>query len=85
VRYNGSKGTIALDDSFSDKIEQKLKEIQLEMFINAKEKFASKLKQAETWAEFMDFLNNKNIVLTPWCNRADCEKEVKEKSKNESK
>jgi hypothetical protein len=25
------------------------------------------LKEAKTWDEFMNALNGRNIVLTPWC------------------
>lgn len=32
----------------------------------------------------MTGLNQRNIVLTPWCKRRECEKEVHEKSKNEA-
>ena len=32
----------------------------------------------------MQALNAKNIVQTPWCNVQECEKEAKDKSKEES-
>jgi isopentenyldiphosphate isomerase len=38
------------------------------MFQRAKEIRDEHYKEASTWNEFMDALNAKNIVLTPWCN-----------------
>lgn len=40
---------------------------------------ASKVKAA-TFKEFMEQLNHKKMVLTPWCNQTSCEKKVKEMS-----
>jgi len=51
---------------------------------------ASKLKEehtktATTWEEFLSHLNNKNIVLVPFCCSSDCETEIKTRSAAESK
>lgn len=42
------------------------------------------IKEASDWKTFMQSLNEKNIVLTPWCDTVECEKRVKEVSKEES-
>jgi len=42
------------------------------------------MKDAYNWEEFMNALNGRNIVLTPWCHENDCEKKVKDRSKEES-
>lgn len=39
---------------------------------------------AFTWEEFMNALNGKNLVLTPWCQVKECELKVKDRSKEES-
>jgi len=38
------------------------------MFEKAKEKFNNKRKVAENWEDFLTYLNQRNFVLTPWCN-----------------
>lgn len=42
------------------------------------------IKVAYDWATFMKELNQKNLVLTPWCNTIKSEDDVKEKSQKES-
>lgn len=37
------------------------------MYIKAKEKFDSKIRKADKWDKFITFLNERNVVLTPWC------------------
>lgn len=54
------------------------------MYNNANEKFLSRQKKADNWADFMTHLNNKNIVLTPWCGIDEEEEKVKAKSGIES-
>ena len=55
------------------------------MYNSASEKFESRKKTANNWEEFMTHLNNKNIVLTPWCGIDEEEEKVKAKSAIESK
>jgi len=43
------------------------------------------LKKALTWEEFLNFLNNQNVVLVPFCLDDACEGNVKKKSAEESK
>jgi prolyl-tRNA synthetase len=82
-RDNGDKSQMKHSDIDSE-IPQLLERIQRDMFDRAKEIRDSHYKEASTWAEFMDALNGKNIVLTPWCNDRECEKQAKDKSKEES-
>jgi prolyl-tRNA synthetase len=42
------------------------------------------IKETDTWEEFMDSLNQKNLCLAPWCNETECELKAKDKSKEES-
>lgn len=55
------------------------------MYLKAKERFHDKEKKASNWAEFLNHLNNRNVVLTPWCENEVCEQKVKERSGKESK
>lgn len=34
------------------------------------------------WEDFVPALDKKNLVLAPWCERIECEEEVKEKTQN---
>jgi len=42
------------------------------MFAKAKAKFESKIKKADKWQDFMSSLNERNVVLTPWCEKREC-------------
>jgi prolyl-tRNA synthetase len=55
------------------------------MFNTASAKFEARKKTADNWQDFMTHLNNKNIVLTPWCGIDEEEEKVKAKSAIESK
>lgn len=36
----------------------------------------------EKWEDFVPALDKKNLVLTPWCERTECEEDVKERTQN---
>ena len=61
-------------------LEKKLETIQSDMFAKAKKERDSHLIRLETWDKFVETLNNKNIVLTPWCEQVKCEESVKDRS-----
>ena len=84
LRYNGEKLEISWEELI-EKVPALLKDIQQGMFDKCKEKFDSKLKKESTWEGFMNELNKKNVVLTPWCQTAACEEKVKHRSGVESK
>ena len=44
-----------------------------------------KEKKADNWDDFLNHLNNRNVVLTPWCENMECEEKIKERSGKESK
>jgi len=44
----------------------------------------SHMIEVTEWKSFMKALNEKNICLAPWCDTVECEKRVKELSKEES-
>ena len=82
-RDNGEKAQMKQSEVESE-IPQLLERIQRDMYDRAKEVRDSHYKEADTWPEFMEALNAKNIVLTPWCNDRECEKKAKDRSKEES-
>jgi hypothetical protein len=55
------------------------------MYSRASELLQSRVKTASTWEEFMVHLNEKNLVLTPWCENTECEETTKERSAEDSK
>lgn len=61
-----------------------LEDIQKQMLVKAQQKLNDKQKVAENWPDFIQFLNKRNMVFTPWCKNNACESDVKEKSAKES-
>jgi prolyl-tRNA synthetase len=59
--------------------------IQRDLFNKAKQNLDSRIIKASNWTDFMSALNARNFVLTPWCERIECEKAVKERSAADSK
>lgn len=82
-RDNGEKSQMKWSDLASE-IPHILDRIHNDMYARAKETRDQHLKEASNWEQFMDALNGKNIVLTPWCNENECELKAKERSKIES-
>lgn len=62
-----------------------LEQIQQGMYEKAKSRFDAKIKVSDNWEGFMSQLNERNVVLTPWCESRECEEKVKERSGIESK
>jgi len=54
------------------------------MYRKAERERDEHVKETETWDEFMNALNHKNLCLAPWCNDTECELRAKERSKEES-
>lgn len=55
------------------------------MFNKAKEERDASISKANDWETFMGEVNQKKIVMAPWCQRVECEAEVNERSKEDSK
>ena len=83
IRYNGQSEFMDWDNL--DQIPAKLEEIQDDMYKRAQGVLADRTKEANNWEDFMTHLNNKNIILSPWCNTTECEEAVKDKSAEDSK
>ncbi|OLL21686.1 putative proline--tRNA ligase [Neolecta irregularis DAH-3] len=78
-RDNGVKTPIALSN-VEIEVPKLLETIQSDMFIKAKTVFDSRIKQITEWEKFVPALDSKNVVLVPWCERDDCEDNIKERS-----
>ncbi|KAH9322229.1 hypothetical protein KI387_016868, partial [Taxus chinensis] len=71
-------------DHLTKRVGELLEEIQNNMFERAKLKRDSCIKRAVSWDEFMCALNDKMMVLAPWCDDPDVEEDVKARTKGES-
>lgn len=65
-------------------VEKLLETIQSRMFFKAQAEMLKKTKEADNFDAFLNYLNEKCMVLTPWCNIQSCEENVKLKVKAES-
>lgn len=81
-RDNFVKQNVPLD-CLSSRVGELLEEIQKDMFERAKVKRDSCIVKAANWDEFINALNNKMMVLAPWCDEVDVEEDVKAKTKGE--
>ncbi|KAJ3216070.1 hypothetical protein HDU67_009950 [Dinochytrium kinnereticum] len=78
-RLAGNATQISLKD-VGKTINELLVKIQKEMFDKAKAERDQHLIRLESWDGFVKALDGKNIILAPWCERVQCEKDVKERS-----
>ncbi|KAF9607896.1 hypothetical protein IFM89_003600 [Coptis chinensis] len=82
-RDNSSKMDISTGD-LAEKIGDILENIQQSLFDAAKEKRDACIKVATAWEEFTTALNEKKLILAPWCDEKEVEKEVKAKTMGEN-
>ena len=71
-------------ENLGEKVKELLDKIHDEMLVKATEARDSHMIEVSDWKSFMKALNEKNICLAPWCDTVECEKRVKELSKEES-
>ncbi|WBW71616.1 cytoplasmic proline-tRNA ligase Prs1 [Schizosaccharomyces osmophilus] len=67
-------------DNLEQRISDLLKTIHTSMYAAAKREFDSHIVRVKKWEEFVPALNKKNLVLIPWCNTTECEKDIKKNS-----
>ncbi|KAI8909118.1 hypothetical protein EDD86DRAFT_206994 [Gorgonomyces haynaldii] len=78
-RDNGQAQQVSLD-ALEQAIPTLLETVQKDMFQKAYEARQKQNVILESWDGFVDALNKKCTVLAPWCERVECEEEVKERS-----
>lgn len=76
-RDTGEKGTISLDD-LATKVPELLETIQKDMFGKADKAFREHRLQITNWDEVLPALDNKNVLLIPFCGGVKCEERIKE-------
>jgi len=85
ARRDGDKKEAVPMDNLAEAVKKILGDIQTNLFNKAKARKDAHLKKTTSWAEFLTFLNDKNVVMVPFCLEGDCEGIVKKKSAEESK
>lgn len=70
-RDNGVKADIPVA-SLVEKIKDILISIQENLFNTAKQKRDASIKVVQTWDEFIAALNDKKMILAPWCDEEVC-------------
>ncbi|KAH7283847.1 hypothetical protein KP509_34G026500 [Ceratopteris richardii] len=61
-----------------------LDEIQANLFKKAKEVRDLCIKKVFTWEDFIEALNDKKMVLAPWCDDVEVEEDVKARTKGDT-
>lgn len=75
-RDNGEKLVIKLDD-VEKQIPALLVKIHQSMLAKAENDLKSHLKVAKEWADFVQLLEQKNIIMAPFCGGVACEDKIK--------
>ncbi|AWU75503.1 proline-tRNA ligase [Pichia kudriavzevii] len=78
-RDTGAKVSIKLDE-LDTKLPELLDAIHDNLYETAKEKFDTHRVQVSEWKDFIHQLNQKNVVLAPWCGVPECEDDIKDSS-----
>ncbi|KAF3630733.1 Bifunctional glutamate/proline--tRNA ligase [Capsicum annuum] len=81
-RDNGAKTDIPVAN-LVEQVKDVLDSIQQNLFETAKQKREACVQVVKTWDEFTEALNQKKLILAPWCDEEDVEKDVKMRTKGE--
>lgn len=78
-RDTGAKAPISLA-GIEIAVTALLETIQNEMFTRAKDLYWSRIKPVTEWAKVVPTLDDKCVVVLPWCEVESCEDDIKERS-----
>lgn len=78
-RDTGAKAPISLDSIETD-LPALFEEIQSNLYKVAKKKFDDHRVMVHDWKDFVHQLNQKNVVVAPWCGVEECEEDIKDAS-----
>lgn len=78
-RDTGEKLSIKLDE-LDTKLPELLDAIHDNLYQTAKEKFDNHRVLVHDWKDFVHQLNQKNVVVAPWCGVPECEDDIKDGS-----
>ncbi|AET38450.1 proline--tRNA ligase Ecym_2751 [Eremothecium cymbalariae DBVPG len=78
-RNDGQKYIVSLAE-LEMRIPQILEDMQETLYLKAKKSFDSHRVIVNEWKDFVPVLNEKNVILSPWCGLEECEDDIKESS-----
>lgn len=78
-RDTGAKFTIPMDNIEAG-VKEALETIQQDMFNRAKSERDASIVRVDKWEDFVPNLNDKKLILIPWCDRMECEDDIKDRS-----
>ena len=78
-RDTGVKAPLALGE-VATAVPALLTTIQADMFKRAQDVYFSRLRIVESWENFVPTLDDKCVVVIPWCEEEACEDDIKERS-----
>jgi prolyl-tRNA synthetase len=78
-RDTGEKSPKSLTD-IAATVSQLLETIQNDMFTRARDAYHSRLIEVTRWEDVVPNLDNKCVVVIPWCETEACEDDIKERS-----
>jgi len=79
-RDTGAKEFGITYDKLADKLGEVLDDIQKNLLEKARKTRDERLTRVLKWDDFVPALDNKKLVLSPWCEETPCEDEVKVKT-----
>jgi len=80
VRRDSGKKEFVKEANLAKRLESLMKEIQQDLFKNASKFLKENSVEANNWADFKKALDEKKLVLSWFCNRPECEEEIKDKT-----
>ncbi|KAL3616061.1 hypothetical protein CASFOL_040355 [Castilleja foliolosa] len=81
-RDNSAKNDIPMAD-LVEQVKNTLDNIHQSLFDAAKQKRDACIQTVSTWEEFTEALGEKKMILAPWCDEEEVEKDVKARTKGE--
>ena len=78
---NGEKFKLKIDDYFENEISNLLDKMQNDLYLKAKKKLSEGRKTVYDWKEFLEQVQNGNIVDAPHCMETECEELILIESK----
>lgn len=78
-RDTGAKITVKLEE-LETKVPEILETIQKDLLAKARKDFDEHRVIVEEWKDFVPTLNNKNVIVAPWCGVPECEDDIKDSS-----
>lgn len=83
-RDNGAKGTIPIDE-LATQVPALLETIQADLYAKADESFRTHRLQLTEWEKVIPALDDRNVVVIPFCEAIKCEERIKDMTKSEEK